>query len=165
MNASRRGHYTHGYSVTHPKLFLLWETMRGRCNNPNRERFKDYGGRGIKVCKEWNESCESFCKWALANGYKDGLQIDRIDNDGDYCPENCRFVTPKQNNRNRRNTVFLTVGAFTKCVAEWCEILPISPNTVYWWAREYGTKYAEKRIANIACETLGILHTEQESRQ
>lgn len=141
-----KGHFTHGFSMTHPKLFGIWETMRSRCNNPNRERYGDYGGRGIEVCDEWNLSAESFCEWALANGYKDGLQIDRIDNNGNYEPSNCRFVTPKENSRNRRNTVFLTVNGETRCVSEWCETIGVSPFTIYWWVKSKGRKYAEERI-------------------
>lgn len=141
-----KGHFTHGFSMTNPRLFGLWETMRSRCNNPNREKYGDYGGRGIEVCDEWNRSAEAFCEWALANGYKDGLQIDRIDNNGNYEPSNCRFVTPKTNSRNKRNTVLLTVNGETKCVSEWCETIGISPFTIYWWVKSKGRKYAEERI-------------------
>ena len=144
------GNYKHGYSVTHSKLFGVWETMRARCNNQNRMKYKDYGGRGIVVCEEWEKSAEKFCKWALENGYEDGLQLDRIDNNGNYEPCNCRFVTPKENSRNRRNTVFLTVNGITKCVSEWCETVEISPYTVYWWVRTKGKEYAEKRLSEIA---------------
>lgn len=141
-NASRR---THGFSADYPKLYIVWETMKNRCENPNRKKYKDYGGRGIKVCEEWHDA-EIFCKWALANGYAEGLQLDRIDNDGNYCPENCRWVTPKENNRNRRNTKYLTIGGITKCVAEWCETIDISEFTIYWWIRKKGREYAEQRI-------------------
>ena len=150
LKPCQKGNYRHGFSKTHPHLFGVWETMRSRCNNPNREKYKDYGGRGIKVCKEWDESAESFCKWALDNGYKDGLQIDRIDNDGDYEPNNCRWVTPKQNSRNRRNTVNLTLNGVTKSVSEWCETINVSQYTVYWWVRSKGVKYAEQRLSEIA---------------
>lgn len=146
----KHGNYTHGYSSTHPKLFGTWETMRSRCNNPARDKYKDYGGRGIKVCDEWNNSAEAFCKWALNNGYKEGLQIDRIDNNGNYEPSNCRFVTPKQNSRNRRNTVTLTINGETKCIAEWCESIKISPYTVYWWVKTKGKEYAENRLSKFA---------------
>lgn len=144
------GNYKHGFSVTHPKLFGIWETMRSRCNNPNREKYKDYGGRGIKVCDEWNKNADAFCKWALQNGYDDGLQLDRIDNDGNYEPSNCRFVTPKKNSRNRRNTVYLTVNGETKCVSEWCETKGVSAFTVYWWVKMKGASYAEQRLSEIA---------------
>ena len=134
-----------GFSADYPKLYEVWLTMRNRCENPNREKYKDYGARGIKVCEEWHDS-EVFCKWALDNGYKEGLQIDRINNNGNYEPNNCRWVTPKENSRNRRNTVFLTINEDTKCVAEWCEIINISPYTIYWWVKEKGKEYAEQRI-------------------
>ena len=88
--------------------------------------------------------------WAFANGYEEGLQIDRIDVNGNYEPSNCRWVTPKENSRNRRNTVFLTVDGETKCVAEWCEIVDVSQYTVYWWIRTKGKEYAEQRIKEIS---------------
>lgn len=141
----RNSHRTHGYSADCPKLYLVWETMRNRCENPNRKKYKDYGARGIRVCEEWQDAGK-FCEWALNNGYKEGLQLDRINNDGNYEPLNCRWVTPKENSRNRRNTVYLTLNGETKCVAEWCETLNISPNTIYWWIRKWGRKYAEQRI-------------------
>ena len=140
---SNRG--THRMSTEHPKLYLVWETMKNRCENPNRAKYKDYGARGIEVCDEWHNT-ENFCKWALENGYEEGLQIDRIDNNGNYEPNNCRWVTPKENSRNRRNTVYLTVNGETKCVAEWCENVKVSQYTVYWWIREKGKEYAEQRI-------------------
>ena len=91
---------THGESGT--KLYYVWNTMRKRCSVPSVNCYKNYGGRDIKVCKEWNESWETFRDFALSHGYREGLQIDRIDNNGDYCPENCRFVTHAENSRNTR---------------------------------------------------------------
>jgi hypothetical protein len=146
----KTGNYKHGYSVTHPRLFGVWESMRSRCNNPNREKYKDYGARGIKVCDEWQMSAKAFCEWSLANGYSEGLQLDRIDNDKGYSPDNCRWVTPKQNSRNRRNTVMLNVNGTTKSVAEWCETINVSPFTIYWWVKSKGVKYAETRLSELA---------------
>lgn len=140
---SKRG--THRMSTEQPKLYEVWLTMKNRCENPNRPKYKDYGARGIVVCEEWHNA-ENFCKWALENGYEEGLQIDRIDNEGNYEPSNCRWVTPKDNSRNRRNTVYLTINGETKCVAEWCEELDVSQYTVYWWIREKWKEYAEQRI-------------------
>ena len=83
----------------------------------------------------------------FANGlWKTGIKKDRIDVNGNYEPSNCRWVTPKANSRNRRNTVFLTINGETKCVAEWCESIKISQYTIYWWIRKKGKEYAEQRI-------------------
>lgn len=133
------------FSKTHERLLNAWQTMKQRCENPNREKYKDYGARGIFVCDEWHDS-RTFVEWALSNGYEEGMQLDRIDNDGPYSPENCRWVTPKQNCRNTRRSKFLTLCGLTKTVAEWCETIGISEFTIYWWLREYGEKGCEKRV-------------------
>lgn len=90
----------HGLSGT--RLYRIWCGMRQRCYDQNSPNYKNYGGRGITVCDEWQEF-EPFAAWALMHGYSIDLQIDRIDNDKGYSPENCRFVTPLENNHNRRN--------------------------------------------------------------
>ena len=131
------------------RLYNTWKTMIHRCENKKRIKYPMYGGRGISVCEEWHDF-NTFVFWALLNGYQEGLQIDRIDNNGNYCPNNCRWVTPKQNSRNRRNTVYLTVNGKTKSVAEWCETIKVSAFTVYWWVRDKGREYAEKRLSEIA---------------
>ncbi len=90
--------------MTNNVLYGLWSRIKERCYNPNRMGYENYGGRGICVCDEWLKSSKIFIQWALANGWKKGLYIDRINNDGDYCPENCRFVTPQISSMNKRNT-------------------------------------------------------------
>lgn len=91
---------THGYSRT--KLYDVYIKMKSRCNNPDDKNYADYGGRGIKVCKEWNESPKSFIEWALNNGYKEKLSIDRINVNGNYEPSNCRWTDSETQCLNQR---------------------------------------------------------------
>lgn len=141
-------YWVHGAYKRNKRLYNIWTTMLHRCNDPKREKYKDYGGRGISVCDEWSDP-NCFMDWAEQNGYAPELQLDRINNDRGYSPANCRWSTPKQNSRNRRNTVYLEVNGITKSVAEWCETLPVSQYTVYWWVKEKGKQYAEQRLSNI----------------
>jgi|SRR3972149_5287855 len=93
--------YRHGYART--KLYIAWAAMIQRVLNPKNTAYKNYGGRGITVCNEWLEFIQ-FRDWALNNGYTEGLQINRINNNGNYEPSNCDFVTAKENSRNQRTT-------------------------------------------------------------
>lgn len=136
----------HGLYREHKNLFGVYGSMKNRCYNPKRDSYERYGARGIGVCEEWRNSPESFVRWALDNGYEKGLQLDRIDNDGDYSPDNCRWVTPKENCRNTRRNKTLTLIGQTKTVAEWCEVLDISEFTIYWWIRKFGQDEAERRV-------------------
>lgn len=110
------------------RLLSIWTSMKTRCNNPNSDNYDRYGGRGIFVCDEW-KSFEPFKEWALKNGYKDGLQIDRRDTDGNYEPGNCRWVTPKENSNNKSNNKFYTIGGVTKTYSQWAEEIGISKST------------------------------------
>lgn len=110
---------THGESKE--KFYFLWQAVLRRCRNSHAKEYKYYGGRGIKVCKRWL-SYENFCA-DMRVGYREGLQIDRIDNDGNYEPENCRWVTPKQNSRNRSNNRILEFNGQIMCKSAWSEKL------------------------------------------
>lgn len=102
------------------KLYGVWTSMHARCENEKHAGFRNYGGRGISVCEEWNDY-PKFREWATDSGYSIGLEIDRRNNDGNYEPGNCRWVTKKQNNRNRRNNTRVTAFGETKCLKEWSE--------------------------------------------
>ena len=115
---------THGHAARkqqHP-LYVIWNKMKCRCENQRSRDFAYYGGRGIRVCEEWENNAATFIAWALQAGWKPGLQIDRFpDNNGNYCPNNCRFVSAKTNSRNRRDNHLLNIFGETKCVAAWAD--------------------------------------------
>ena len=111
------------------RLYRTWSDMRHRCNSPKAFNYADYGGRGIKICDEW-QRYDNFKSWADNSGYSDDLSIDRINNDGGYSPENCRWATPKQQSNNRRNTLYLTFNGSNKALAEWAEIYGIDRSTL-----------------------------------
>ena len=103
--------------------------MKDRCYNPKDKRYNRYGGRGIKICQEWLDDYNSFERWALNHGYQKNLQIDRIDNDCDYTPNNCRFVTCKCNNNNRSTCRYFTYNGKTQNLMQWCEEYSIKYST------------------------------------
>lgn len=113
----------------HP-LYGVRNGMKQRCGNSNNGKFKNYGARGIKVCEDWANNFENFYKWAMANGYKQGLTIDRIDVNGDYCPENCRWVSQKVQQNNRRNNHLITCDGVTHTLAEWSALSGIHELTI-----------------------------------
>lgn len=111
-------------------LHTKYNHMKERCANPNNKRYDRYGGRGIKVCEEWLNDYYAFEKWALENGWREGLAIDRIDNDGNYEPTNCRFVTTAENNQNRRTSRFYTYQGRTMNLMQWCNELNLNYHTI-----------------------------------
>jgi hypothetical protein len=107
-----RDHVKHGMHDS--KIYHVYQSMKARCKNPNSQEWSRYGGRGIKVCDEWLNSFEAFCKWSFENGYAEGLSIDRIDNNGNYCPENCRWVTSEVQGNNTSRNVYVEYKDETK---------------------------------------------------
>lgn len=138
---------THGHSKT--PTYRTWIGMKSRCQNTNYGRFNDYGGRGITVCERW-QSFELFL--ADMGERPQGMELDRIDNDGNYTKENCRWVSSKENGRNTRKNVFLTHDGKTCTIAEWAEILGIGSATIHfrhskgWTAERILTQPLKKRI-------------------
>ena len=145
-NIQRHHANRHGLSK-HP-LNKIWRSMRRRCNNQSSSSYQRYGGRGISVCDEWN-NFETFYRWAISNGWADGLSIDRIDNDRGYSPDNCRFASRKEQSRNRRTNVSITVNGITKLQIEWAELLGLSYNTISVWKSRHGMDYTIRRIADM----------------
>lgn len=104
------------------RIYIIYRGFRARCNNPNAHEYERYGGRGIRVCDEWQDSYEAFREWALRNGYSDHLTLDRHPNiDGDYEPTNCRWATDVEQGRNRTNNRLICAFGETKIIAEWLE--------------------------------------------
>jgi hypothetical protein len=110
----------HKHGDTGSPLYCTWRTMRRRVLDPNDRQYPNYGARGITIAAEWLEFVV-FKKWALENGYQRSLSIDRIDNDGPYCPENCRWADKKTQNRNKRTNHLLTYRGKTACISEHAE--------------------------------------------
>lgn len=118
---------THGLSGT--PLFKVWRTMVSRCTNPKDAKYARYGARGIAVCKAWHDVHQFVAD--MGPTYRRGLTIDRIDNDGPYSPENCRWATSKQQTRNYSRNVLVTYNGETKCLREWAEVLGINYGTLW----------------------------------
>ena len=114
---------THG--DTGSRLYVCWQHMKNRCNNPLDKYFCNYGGRGISVCPEW-DSYEKFKEWAFAHGYRDDLTLDRIDVNGNYCPENCRWTTMQEQQNNRRNNHYVEFCGEVHTLADWARIIGIN---------------------------------------
>lgn len=116
-------HTKHGLRYT--SIYHVWNSMKDRCNNPRCHAYENYGGRGIKVCDEWQNDPKAFYDWAVSHGFKKGLSIDRIDNDKGYPPENCRWANTETQGNNRRSNRCINYLGETHTVKEWSEILKI----------------------------------------
>lgn len=106
--------------IIRERLLKILSHMKERCYDESDKRYSDWGGRGIKICDEWLKDKEKFIDWSITNGYEIGLTIDRIDNNGDYCPQNCRWVSIAENNQNRRSSRYYTLNGKTQNLQQWC---------------------------------------------
>jgi hypothetical protein len=120
----KKANTTHGDTDT--RIYNIWKCIKARTINPNASTYSDYGGRGISICKEWENDFQKFKKWALENGYSDDLTIDRINNEEGYSPNNCRWVNKKVQGNNKRNNHTITYNGETKTLTEWAEHIGIS---------------------------------------
>ena len=127
------------HGMTGTKIHEIWKEMKRRCKHHSK-RSSSYDN--INFCGEWNES-SNFIKWALENGYEEGLQLDRRNNLEGYCPANCRFVTPRVNANNRKNTIYLTYQGITKPLSFWADEIGICYHTLH---TRYKRGWAIERI-------------------
>lgn len=118
-----------GHGEFGTRLYKSWAKMKQRCSNPNDRDFALYGGRGISICNEWRDY-KSFSRWAKYNGYRDNLTLDRINNDGNYEPSNCRWATAKEQANNRRSNHLITYNRVTKTLQQWSDEIGIETATL-----------------------------------
>ena len=121
--------YKHGHTKTH--LYQTWGNAKSRCYDVKSAPYKDYGGRGITVCDEWLNNFQAFYDWAMSSGYKEGLTLDRIDNNKGYSPDNCRWATIKEQSNNRRSNTYLAFRGERKTVSQWADDIGVSRETLY----------------------------------
>lgn len=121
----------YGNLKNYKRLYYIFNGMRSRCYNINYIEYKNYGGRNIKICDEWMNNFLNFMDWAIENGYQNNLTIDRIDVNGNYEPDNCRWVTIKEQENNRRDNIFLKYKNKVKTLKQWSETIGIPYNTLY----------------------------------
>jgi hypothetical protein len=133
------------------RIYSIWRAMKNRCNKKNNENFHWYGANKISVCKEWDESFLCFHCWAISNGYDDSLEIDRINNNGNYEPTNCRFVTHKDNLANTRQNKYCTLNGEKVIFAEAARRIGVHPMTITNWAKG---RHRKKVPSNLVFEEL-----------
>lgn len=130
-----KGKYISASKITHgmsnSRLYRIWQNMKNRCYNPNVDRYDRYGGRGITVCEKWRDSFEAFYKWAIDNGYSDELSIDRKDVNGNYTPDNCRWISMDKQADNKSNSRIFEYNGEARTVSEWSKILDISRDIIW----------------------------------
>lgn len=122
--------YGKKHGLTNTKLYTKWSGIVQRCTNPNAIHYDMYGGRGITICDEWRNDFYSFYSWSIENGYKDGLTIDRIDNNKGYYPENCRWTDLETQANNTRRNHYITYNNETKTLTQWARLLNVNVETL-----------------------------------
>ena len=132
------------------RLYSIWNAMKQRCYNPNKQGYKYYGARGIKVCEEWINDFNTFAQWAMINGYQEDAQaymctLDRIDYNGDYCPSNCRFVdmTIQNNNKRKFEGKIFEYGGEAHTLKEWAKIMGTCYHTLRCRMCQYGWSFTK----------------------
>ena len=157
----KRDHKIHGL-INH-RLYEIFISMKMRCYNKNHHAYKNYGGRGISICKEWKNDIKSFYNWAIGNGYERNLTIDRINNNIGYSPENCRWATRKEQARNRSTNKLVCYDGTTKSLSEWCEDLRLNYGTIIHRINILG--WDEKRALSVPIKQKNITRNVSYSKE
>lgn len=143
-----RAEKSNAYHMSGTPLYHCWRDMIRRCYDPKHASYKNYGDRGIHVCRRWRKSFKSFMKWALQAGFEQGLQIDRIDYNKGYYPSNCRFVTRIEQANNKSNNRLITYEGRTMTVAQWSRELGVPYHSLKKHTKRGGTleRYVNKAL-------------------
>lgn len=142
-SASRTGKANTIHGDTDTRLYRIFRGMKDRCYNSKNKDYARYGGRGIKVCEEWLNDYITFKKWAISNGYQEDLTIERKDFDKDYCPENCKWISMSQQQRNKSSNRVITYNGESKILVEWAEQFNIPYNVLCARINERGHTFEE----------------------
>ena len=129
-NRDSLGRFVKKHGMKHTKLYKVWSGMKERCYNKHNKSFKNYGLKGIKVCDNWVNDFSRFYDWSMQHGYHEGLTIDRIDGNKNYEPENCRWITTKQQNRNYARNHKIKLNNKEYCIVELAEMYDIKATTI-----------------------------------
>lgn len=138
QQTQRKKGFNKRHGMTETKLYVAWQNMKRRCNNPKDIMFKHYGGRGITVCDDWNSSFDSFLQWSNQSGYKEGLTIERINVNGNYEPSNCKWITKPDQYLNRTDSHRITAFGKTQTIKEWADESGIKYDTIERRINSYG---------------------------
>lgn len=125
------------------RLYSIYKHMVDRCYNKKNKKYYMYGGKGIEICDEWKNSFKSFKEWSLCHEYNNELTIDRIDGDKGYSPNNCRWVSYKEQNRNLKTNVYLEYGGKTMCLTDWLNLYKIRTGSFHGLMKRRGFSYGE----------------------
>ena len=149
------------------RVVSILNGMRQRCLNPKNRRYSDYGGRGITVCDEWargEEGKYKFLEWAKSNGYGPGLTIERIDNNGPYSPDNCKWITSAEQSNNKRNSVKIDVGGVTKTLAQWTRYVDGGVSQVRYMYESYRDKFDLLLSSTMFMNQLESIHSKSSKK-
>lgn len=140
--------HTTSLDMSGHRLYKVWKNIKKRCFNQRCWNYKNYGGRGITICDEWKNDFPAFCRWSYKNGYNEEAptgkcEIDRIDNNKGYSPENCRWVSRKIQSRNRRSNINITIKGVTQCLEDWCQQHHIRRTNVYQYMKNHSVDYKD----------------------